>query len=127
MNKVIDFILTYWMQIICLIAIVYVSVLTFKEFFSLSRDEQVKQIKAWLLSAVTLAEAEFGSGTGKIKLSVVYDRFVERFPWIARVLSFEKFSKYVDDALLEMKQLLATNKSISKIVDGEKPSIEKEE
>ena len=127
MNKVIDFILTYWMQIICLIAIVYVSVLTFKEFFSLSRDEQVKQIKAWLLSAVTLAEAEFGSGTGKIKLSVVYDRFVERFPWIARVLSFEKFSKYVDDALLEMKQLLVTNKSIAKIVDGEKPSIEKEE
>ena len=82
------------------------------------KSEQVKQIKGWLLGAVTLAEAEFGSGTGKIKLSVVYDSFIEKFPWIAKVLTFEKFSEYVDEALVEMRKLLSTNEAVAAIVEA---------
>ena len=82
----------------------------------MSKAEQVEQVKGWLLGAVTLAEAEFGSGTGRIKLSVVYDSFVQKFPWIAKLLSFEDFSEYVDEALVEMRKLLSTNKAIAAIV-----------
>ena len=75
------------------------------------------------LQAVLGAEREFGSGTGKLKLSSVYDKFCERFPWLAKVLPFETFSKYVDDALSEMKDVLKQNSAIASIVEpkeGEK-------
>ena len=87
-------------------------------FATLPKSEKLQQIQGWLLGAVTLAEKEFGSGTGKIKLSSVYDKFVERFPWFAKTVTFEEFSNYVDIALVEMRRLLATNKKISDIVEN---------
>lgn len=123
MNAIFTFIIDHWAEIVCLLALICVIITTFKDFFSLSKDEQIKQIKGWLLGAVTLAEAEFGSGTGKIKLSVVYDSFIEKFPWIAKVLTFEKFSEYVDEALVEMRKLLSTNKAIASIVESNEKTI----
>lgn len=117
MNAFISFIADHWVEIIGTASLVAVVAVSFKNFFSLSKDEQIKQIKGWLLGAVTLAEAEFGGGTGKIKLSVVYDGFVEKFPWIARVLTFDKFSEYVDESLDEMRKLLLANKSVAAIVE----------
>lgn len=116
MNAVISFITEYWVEIVCIAVAVIAAIISLKHFLSLSNDEKIKQIKGWLLGAVTLAEAEFGSGTGKIKLSVVYDKFVEKFPWIAKVLSFDKFSEYVDESLREMRSLLSTNEAVAAIV-----------
>lgn len=120
MNNIVNFLVTYWAEIVWLIAIVVITVVAVKEFIPLSKDEQYKQIKGWLLGAVTLAEKEYGSGTGKIKLSAVYDKFVEKFPWIAKVLSFETFSEYVDNALVEMRNLLSTNEAVASIVSPDK-------
>jgi len=120
MNNIVNFLVTYWAEIVWLIAIVVITVVAVKEFIPLSKDEQYEQIKGWLLGAVTLAEKEYGSGTGKIKLSTVYDKFVEKFPWIAKVLTFEMFSKYVDDALVEMRNLLSTNEDVASIVSPDK-------
>lgn len=120
MNNIVNFLVTYWAEIVWLIAIAAITVVAVKEFIPLPKDEQYEQIKGWLLGAVTLAEKEYGSGTGKIKLSTVYDKFVERFPWIAKVLTFEMFSKYVDDALVEMRNLLSTNKNVASIVSPDK-------
>lgn len=116
MNTVFSFIVEHWAEIICLFAMICFIIVTFKDFLSMSKAEQVEQVKGWLLGAVTLAEAEFGSGTGRIKLSVVYDSFVQKFPWIVKLLSFEDFSEYVDEALVEMRKLLSTNKAIAAIV-----------
>ena len=124
MNAVISFITEYWVEIVCIAVVVVVAIISLKHFLSLSNDEKIKQIKGWLLGAVTLAEAEFGSGTGKIKLSVVYDKFVEKFPWIAKVLSFDKFSEYVDESLEEMRSLLSTNEAVAAIVDKENTDTE---
>lgn len=114
MNNIINFLITYKAEIICTLAWIFIFIVTIKDFSALPKSEQIKQIKGWLLGAVTLAEAEYGSGTGKIKLSAVYDKFVEKFPWIAKVLSFEKF-----EALVEMRKLLATNKAIALMVAPE--------
>ena len=116
MNTVFSFIVEHWAEIICLFTMICFIIVTFRDFLSMSKAEQVEQVKGWLLGAVTLAEAEFGSGTGRIKLSVVYDSFVQKFPWIAKILSFEDFSEYVDEALVEMRKLLSTNKAIAAIV-----------
>lgn len=61
---------------------------------------------------------ELGSGTGKLKLRQVYDQFVERFPTLALVISFQTFAEMVADALVEMREMLAKNENIAALVNG---------
>lgn len=72
----------------------------------------------WLW-AVTEAEQKLGSGTGKLKLSMVYGMFLGKFPWIAPILPFEKFSDLVTEALVTMRNILASNKAAQVIVYGD--------
>ena len=88
-------------------------------FINLPSDEQKRKVKEWLLWAVTQAEAELGGGTGKLKLRQVYDLFVQRFPAIARAVSFETFCLWVDGALEEMRELLKQNRAVQELVKGD--------
>lgn len=83
-------------------------------FMNLPIGVQKKKIKEWLLWAVTRAEKEFGSGTGQLKLRYVYNLFVSKFRFIAVMLPFNVFSKWVDDVLIGMRNMIATNKSIER-------------
>lgn len=76
-----------------------------------------KRIKKWLLQAVVLAEKQLGSGTGKVKLSTVYDMFIVRFPIVSKLISFDTFSSFVDDVLVTMRELLESNKSLKEYID----------
>lgn len=76
-----------------------------------------KRIKKWLLQAVVLAEKQLGSGTGKVKLSTVYDMFIVRFPIVSKLISFNTFSSFVDDVLVTMRELLESNKSLKEYID----------
>ena len=71
------------------------------------------------LRMINKAEKELGGGTGQIKLRYVYDMFVARFAWLARVISFEAFSMMVDEALERMKKMLESNKAMQTLVSGE--------
>jgi len=90
-----------------------------KKFANLPSDEQIRKVKEWLLYAVTMAEKELGSGTGALKLRYVYSMFVDKFPELANIVSFETFSVWVDEVLEQMKQILATNKDIEAYVEGD--------
>ncbi|MFW5632298.1 MAG: hypothetical protein ACOCMZ_04080, partial [Acetivibrio ethanolgignens] len=72
------------------------------------------------LWAVTQAEAELGSGTGQLKLRQVYDVFVQRFPAVAMVVSFDTFSLWVDEALDDMRDMLKQNQAVRSMVGGGK-------
>lgn len=74
------------------------------------------KIKHWLVWAVSEAESELGSGTGKLKLRYVYDLFVSKFSFISTFITFDVFSIWVDEALLIMKNYIATNENIEKIL-----------
>ena len=87
-------------------------------FMGYKKDQQYESIHGWLLQAVLLAEREFGSGTGKLKLSTVYAEFCKQLPWLAKVISFKTFSGYVDKALDEMKALLEKNAAIASVVES---------
>lgn len=76
-----------------------------------------EKVVQWLLWAVTKAETELGSGTGQLKLAMVYDMFIVRFPKISKVLSFKVFSKLVDIALARMRCILQSNQAINTIVE----------
>ena len=87
-------------------------------FLKMPTSEQRERVKEWLLWAVTQAEAELGSGTGKLKLRQTYDLFIQRFPALAMAVSFDTFSLWVDEALEEMRKLLKENKTVRELVKG---------
>lgn len=113
MNWLID----NWFVIVCALCVGAVVALAVQRFIKLPTSEQIETIRAWLLQAVIFAEQEYGAGTGKLKLSSVYAAFCVALPWLAKLISFNKFSEMVDDALVEMRKLLEGNKAIAQIVE----------
>lgn len=65
-------------------------------------------ITDWLLLAVSEAEKQLGSGTGRQKLKKVYLWFTERFPVASYFVSFDLFSAWVDKSLDIMERILET-------------------
>lgn len=106
----------YWYIIAALIVLLTVGGFYMYGFIKQPSEVQLRKVKAWLLLAVTQAEAELGGGTGQLKLRYVYDLFVERFSWLARIVSFDLFSELVDQALDEMKGMLETNPAAATLV-----------
>ena len=106
------FIENYWV-IIPLVALVFILI---KEYLRLPSEKQMQQVRKWMLWTVAQAEIKLGSGTGKLKLSMVYGMFVDRFPWLAKVISFEKFSELTDKSLEELNGLISENKNAKDLI-----------
>lgn len=113
------FLIENWHIVLAVLALLAVASVAVVRFFRLPREKQMENVRQWLLGAVTAAEKELGGGTGKLKLRTVYDAFLTKFPWLAPVVPFEQFSGLVDDALEEMRKLLADNKAVQQLVTGE--------
>ena len=122
-----EFIANNWYLILAGIALIAVIVYLIMKFFKLPRAEQIKKIKEWLLFAVTEAEKELGSGTGQLKLRYVYDRFVTKFPYLVQFVSFETFSKLVDEVLVKFREMFNNNKAINLYVNSNTDVVHKEE
>ena len=105
-----------WSMLVVGVAIIFIIVFYVKRFVSLSSDQQLQKLREWLLWAVIYTEKELGEGTGVAKLRFCYDLFIQRFPSMVAVVSFDLFSKYVDEALVKMKKILETNKDIEAYV-----------
>lgn len=118
MNGV-TFFLDNWYLLIAILAVTVVIGIAIGKFLNLPTKDQIEKVKEWLLWAVTQAEAELGSGTGQLKLRSVYDIFVQRFPAVAKAISFDTFSMWVDEALEEMREMLKQNKAVKKLVEGD--------
>jgi hypothetical protein len=115
----IKFILENWYIILAFIAAGIAIGIAVYHFTKLPRADQLKKVREWLLWAVIQAEKALGSGTGQLKLRRVYDLFVARFPWLAKIIPFEMFCKMVDDALDEMRELLKNNPAVARYLAGE--------
>lgn len=85
-------------------------------FLNLSKEKQMQIIKEWLLLAVIRAEKELGGGTGQIKLRFVYDLFLDKFKVISYIISFDQFSKLVDESLDIMKTMISNNKNVENYI-----------
>lgn len=113
-----QFFVENWYVAIALLALLTTIVIFAVRFFKKPTAEQLATVKEWLLYATTLAEKELGGGTGKLKLRYVYDMFVQKFPWVAKVLPFELFSEMVDESLDSMNDLLSSNAAVRLFVNG---------
>ena len=87
-------------------------------FLKLSKEKQIEMIKQWLLFIVIEAEKELGGGTGAVKLRFVYDKFIERFKFMSKLITFEMFSKMVDEALEAMRHMIETNIAVANYIGG---------
>ena len=99
----------YWPVLVAFVCGVVVCLLFAVKFSKEPTEKKITMIKEWLLFAVIQAEKELGGGTGQVKLRYVWDMFIKTFPALAPVVSFELFSKLVDEALDQMRHLLETN------------------
>ncbi len=109
-------ILANWPLVIASVAVIVVAIISVLNFIQKPSNDQIQSVREWLLFACVQAEKQLGSGTGKLKLRYVYDMFLEKFPYIAKFLTFDTFSQYVDEALEKMKELLNTNERIKEYV-----------
>jgi LPS O-antigen subunit length determinant protein (WzzB/FepE family) len=114
-----EFLASYWFIIVIAIAIGAVIGVAVYNFVNKPTNEQLAKIKEWLLYAVTEAEKELGSGTGQIKLRYVYDKFVTKFSYLAKIVSFDTFSTLVDEALDKFKTMLESNDDLNNYIKGE--------
>lgn len=107
-----------WYLALTAVVMVVMAVVLVSSFVKLPTKEQIAKIKEWLLYAVTEAEKELGGGTGQLKLRQVYDLFVQRFPAVAAVVSFDTFSLWVDEALEQMREMLTKNENVAAYVEN---------
>lgn len=89
-------------------------------FINEPTDKKLKNLKEWLKWAVVEAEKALGSGTGQLKLRMVYDMAISKFGWLKNIVTFETFSKWVDEALIWMDKQLASNPIVKSMVIEEK-------
>lgn len=101
-GEVIDFGWVIFAGVVCVV----VAALFVVEFLRKPRNAQLDTLREWLLWAVMQAESYYGAETGVLKLRWVYDMFVSKFPWLAKIINFDTFAGLVDEALDRMEQLL---------------------
>lgn len=105
-----------WYVVVGLLAVLVCAGFAIYKFFGLPTEKQIACIKEWLKYAVTVAEKELGSGTGQLKLRYVYDMFVDKFPSVSKIIPFETFSTWVDEALMWLEKQLSNNNNISQYI-----------
>lgn len=115
---VVNFIAENWFLIVfALVAIIFVTCSIIR-FIHMPTAKQIENLMEWLKIAVVEAEKQFQSGTGQLKLRAVYESAVIAFPWIAKYMTFEKFSQLVDIALIWMREQIEQNEKIREYIEG---------
>lgn len=114
------FIVENWFVIVAIAAVGGSIGYAIYSFVKMPSDKQLNKVREWLLYAVTKAEKELGAQEqGKLKLRYVYDMFVARFEWLAKVITFDMFSMMVDEALEQMRTMLDSNEAVQKLIANE--------
>ena len=114
-----EFLIDNWAIILALLVLLISVIVGIVAFFRLPTDKQIANLKEWLKLAVTQAEKELGSKTGQLKLRYVYDLALSKFSWLGKLISFDEFAGYVDEALVWLETQLESNKAVQSLVKGE--------
>lgn len=102
--------------IVGLVALVALGVGAVWQFIKLGKEAQIDKVREWLIFATVEAEKALGAKTGQVKLRYCYDMFVDKFKFVALLITFEEFSELVDEALDSVRHMLNTNEKIQEYV-----------
>ena len=117
-----------WYLLIGGAAVIALAVYCVMVFFKMPTNKQTAKVKEWLVWGCIEAEKALQSGTGQLKLRRVYNMFcsVPAFTWVAKIISFDLFSKWVSDALVTVKEMLVANFTLVTYVYGDNAEAEVE-
>ena len=90
MNNVINFIIEYWEIVLGLLALV---LMLLKRIRDAKREDMIK----WLIYACRSAKIKITQDEKKLK--ILYDMFCKWYPWVSKVISYDKFKGMVKEAL----------------------------
>ena len=123
-----NFLVENWYLLIGGIALLAFVVYCVYTFLGMPTDRQKAKVKEWLVWGCIEAERALQSGTGQLKLRRVYNMFcsVPAFTWVAKIVSFDLFSKWVSDALVTVKEMLVSNSTLATYVYGDNAEAEVE-
>lgn len=105
--------------IVAMVAVVITVAVFCERFTKLPKEEQIENIKHWLVWLCIEAEKELQTGTGQAKLKRVYSVVCTTFTWVVKLITFEEFSKYTDDALLEAKTMIVNSPKLAEWIYGD--------
>ena len=108
-----------WYMVVALAAVCILIIATVISWLRLPTVQKIEDVKQWLRYAVTEAEKKLKTGTGQLKLRMVYDMFLSKYPELKNFISFETFSDWVDDALEWLNKQLESNISLRQYVYGD--------
>lgn len=136
----ISFIGDNYMMILVNIAMVLGIYKKTKDFFSQKKEDQLKQmyeqsdkvvslIYSGILDMVTTAEKKYGSKTGRIKKSAVYNMIVEKYPDIVtylkeNVLTEDYIDSCIEQGVILMNDMIKSNTALQKTLGVDKLEIE---
>lgn len=104
-------------MIISIIVLVSLGAWTLYQFIKLGKEAQIDKVREWLIFATVEAEKALGAKTGQVKLRYVYDMFVNKFKFVALLMTFEEFSELVDEALDIVRHMLNTNEKLQEYIE----------
>ena len=107
----------YWWLAIAILAILIIAFMFLITYINLPNSKKATKVKEWLLFAVVQAEKELGSGTGQLKLRYVYNLALSKFPIFIKLIPFELFSNFVDEALQQLENLIEDSEGVKKYIE----------
>ena len=107
----------YWWLAIVILAILVIAFMFLITYINLPKSKKATKVKEWLLFAVVQAEKELGSGTGQLKLRYVYNLALSKFPIFIKLIPFELFSNFVDEALQQLENLIEDSEGVKKYIE----------
>jgi len=98
-----NFINDNWATIIAIVGLIVAITGKTVQFFRLSKEQKkafvTTQISNMVLHLVAEAENLYGSKTGEIKRSYVFDKIYTTFPELQNLISRDELERVVDDAI----------------------------
>lgn len=114
-----DWLIANWYLLVAAVAVLGVAGWFIWYLIKMPKEQRWKKVSAWLKYAVTEAEKSLGSGTGQLKLAMVYDMFLSKFPFVKTIMPYATFLVLVDAALDWMRKALEENEKLNAYVTGE--------
>lgn len=101
--SVLNFLSDNWASILAVLGLIIAIVSKTVQFLKLTKEQRkefiTKQIANMTLHLVAEAEALYGSKTGEIKRSYVFDKIYTSFPELQNLISRDELERVVDDAI----------------------------
>ena len=114
-----EWLVNNWYLLVAAVAVLGVAGWFIWYLIKMPKEQRWKKVSAWLKYAVTEAEKSLGSGTGQLKLAMVYDMFLSKFPFVKAIMPYATFLVLVDAALDWMRKALEENEKLNAYVAGE--------